>query len=111
MALDLKNAQTLSLLVLGITFLIFLVILYTIKPKCIMRLNEEHQYEIDYLLLISYSLLFSCCCAIITLLCNSQEFIKRTKKEKSSTPKKQKYGKNDKTPEMAFNFSTKYKLF
>jgi len=113
MAINLKESKTLSLLILIITFFIFLGILNCIKPNCIMKMDENGQLNMNYLLLISYSLLFAGCCAIIVILCNyKQNNTSEPQQTKTNKPKTQKYGKNtNDTTDLSFNFSSAYKLF
>tara|TARA_B110000908_G_C10023582_1_gene344001 strand:- start:301 stop:591 length:291 start_codon:yes stop_codon:yes gene_type:complete len=68
MKIDYKTPINSSLLSMGITFVITMIILYITKPFYIIQVTEEGKKKKNLYLLINYSLLFSVFVGIVVLL-------------------------------------------
>lgn len=68
MKIDLKIPIIFSLVSIGITFVISMLILWITKPSYIMKISKKGEKIIDQYLTVTYSLLFSTLIGIITLI-------------------------------------------
>ena len=78
MKIDIKNPIISSLLSVLITFITVIIILYITKPIYITKVYDDGVENIDYYLLVSYSLLFGVLVGIIVLLIVSDCIPKKT---------------------------------
>jgi hypothetical protein len=71
--LDFKKPNDISLMAIGVTFLLSAGILYLSRPSWIQRLNSKGKAEIVPTLLLCYSVTFALVCGVAALIVSSKQ--------------------------------------
>jgi len=72
MKIDFKNPIISSLIGMGVTFLVSIIVLCVTNPSYIMEISKHGKKTKNVYLLVTYSLLFSVVIGIVVLLCNKR---------------------------------------